>query len=81
MNYKRIIESAYVHQDKDDSFVKVTRNAHNKICFDREVVYDLMSVYQSRMMFYLHACNVSLVFTVKHSIEIIKSLKSCFSRH
>ena len=40
-----------------------------------------MSVYQSRMMFYLHACNVSPVFTVKYSIEIIKSLKSCFSRH
>ncbi|KAK8830462.1 hypothetical protein WA577_000458 [Blastocystis sp. JDR] len=47
VNYKRIIENAYVHQDADNSF----------ICFDREVVYDLMSVYQSRMMFYLHACN------------------------
>lgn len=65
MNYERIIQNAFIHQGNNDSFVVVESENNNEICFRKKVVYDLISVFQSRMLLYLHVCNVGFPSSVK----------------
>lgn len=58
MNYERIIQNAFIHQGNNDSIVVVESGNNNEICFRKKVVYDLISFFQSRMLLYLHVCNV-----------------------
>ena len=49
----------YVIIKMNQPFFWIKRD-YKQICFDKEVAYDLISLFQSRMMFYLHACDVSI---------------------